>query len=49
MRNNSVKLYEIMTSGSCGDVIQRHFLSRALAAHLFSGLEPFVQFWKKAS
>ena len=23
----------------------RHFLSRALAAPLFGGVEPFVQFW----
>ena len=41
-------MYEIWTSGS-GDVVYRHFLSRALAARLFSGLEPFVQLWKKAS
>ena len=44
-----VKSYDIWTSGSGGDVVQRHFLSRALVAPLFSGLEPFVQFWKKAS
>ena len=44
-----VKLYEIWTSGSGGDVVYRHFLSIPLAAPLFSGLEPFVQFWKKAS
>ena len=46
MGNIHVKLYEIWTSGS-GDVVQRHFLSRALTAPLFSGLEPFVQYWKK--
>ena len=27
----------------------KHFLSIALAAPLCSGLEPFVQYWKKAS
>ena len=48
MGNIPVRLYEIWTSGS-GDVVSRHFLSRALAAPLFSGLEPFVQFWKVAS
>ena len=50
MGNIHVKLYGIWTSGSEGDVvIQRYFLSRALSDPLFSGLEPFVQFWKKAS
>ena len=48
MGNIHVKLYEIWTNGS-GDVVSRHFFSRALAAPLFSGLEPFVQYWKKAS
>ena len=43
--NIHVKLYEIWTSGPGGDVVKRHFLSRALAAPLFSRLEPFVQFW----
>ena len=43
-----VKLYEIWTSGSGGDVVNRHFLSIPLATPLFSGLEPFLQFWKKA-
>ena len=47
--NIYVKLYEIWTSGSGGDIVYRHFLSRALAAPLFSGLEPFVQYRKKAS
>ena len=42
MGNIHLKLYEIWTSGS-GDVVYRHFLYRALAANLFSGLEPFVQ------
>ena len=49
MRNIHVKLYEIWTSCSGGDAFKRHFLSRALAGPLFSGLEPFVQYWKKAS
>ena len=49
MRNIHVKLYEIWTSGSGRDVFNIYFLSRALAGPLFSGLEPFVQYWKKAS
>ena len=44
MGNIHVKLYEIWTSGS-GDIIERYFLSGALATLLFSGAEPFVQFW----
>ena len=44
-----MQIYEIWSSGSGGDVVKRHFLSKALAAPLFSGLEPFVQYWKKAS
>ena len=48
MGNIHVKLYVIWTCGS-GEVVYRHFLSRALATHLFSGLKPFVQYWKKAS
>ena len=32
MGNIHVKLYEIWNSGSRGDVVERHFLSRALAA-----------------
>ena len=36
MGNIHVKLYEIWTIGSGGDVVQRHFLSTALAAPLFS-------------
>ena len=43
MGNIHVKLYEIWTSSSRGDVVERYFLSRALAAPLFSGMEPFVQ------
>ena len=45
MGNIHVKLYEIWTCGLGGDVIQRYFIQRALAALLFSGAEPFVQFW----
>ena len=44
-----MKFDEIWTSGSGGDAVKSHFLSRALAAPLFSGLEPFVQCLKKAS
>ena len=44
-----MKVYRIRTSGS-GDVVLRHFLSRALVpVPLFSGLELFVQYWTKAS
>ena len=39
IRNNSVKLFCIWTSGS--DVV----LSRVLATPLFGQAEPFVQFW----
>ena len=49
MGNIHMKLYEIWTSGSGGDIVQRHFLPRALVAPLFSGMEPFVQYCKKAS
>ena len=45
MRNNSVKSFLIWTSGSGGNVIKRHFLSRALSTPLFGGGESFVQFW----
>ena len=31
------------------NIIQQYFLSRAMAAPLFRGVEPFVQFWYKAS
>ena len=44
MGNIHVKSYIILIIGSGGDVIERHFLSRVLAAPFFSGLEPFVQF-----
>ena len=45
MGNIHVKLCEIWTSGSGGDVFLRHFLSGALVALLLCGAEPFVQFW----
>ena len=44
MGNIHVKLYEVWTSGLGGDVAKRYFLSGALAAPLFRGAEPFVQF-----
>ena len=44
MRNISVKLFRIWTSCSGGNDIKRHFLSRALAAPLFGGAEPFCYF-----
>ena len=43
IRNNSVKLYSIWTSGSRENVIKRHYLSKALTAPLFGGAKPFVQ------
>ena len=45
MRNNSVKFFRFRTSGSGGNVIKRHFLSRALVAPLFGGAKPFVKLW----
>ena len=48
-RNNSAKLFSIWTSVSGGDTFKRYFLSGALAALMFSGAEPFVQFLKMAS
>ena len=45
MRNISVKLYKIYTSGSGGDAIKNIFLSTGLATILFRGAEPFRQFW----
>ena len=44
MGNIHVKLYEVWTSGLGGDLVKIYFLSGALAAPLFSGAEPFVQF-----
>ena len=44
MGNIHVKLYEVWTSGLGGNVVERYFLSGALAAPLFRGAEPFVQF-----
>ena len=38
------KLVLIEDSGSGGDAVLRDFLSRALAAPLFVGAEPFVEF-----
>ena len=47
MRNNSVKLFLIWTSGLGGNAVLRYFLSRNLAALLFSRAEPFGQFrWR---
>ena len=43
MRNPLVKLFLIWTIDS-GDVIQRYFLSTALAAILLGGAEAFRQF-----
>ena len=37
--------FKIRNSGSGGNTIKRHFLSRALVAPAFVGAEPFVQFW----
>ena len=46
MRNFSMKLFWIQTSGSEGDIFYRYFLSTALVAILFGGekhLENFVK------
>ena len=48
MGNIHVKLYGIWTSGSGGNAIKRHVLSRALAAPLFDGVGLFMHFWLKA-
>ena len=45
MGNIHVKIYGIWSSGSGGNVTKRHVLSRAPAASLFGGAEPFMQFW----
>ena len=42
MGNIHVELYGIWISGSEGDAVERYFLSRALAASLLSGPQPFV-------
>ena len=39
-----VKLYDIWTSGTAGDVFLLHFLSGARVALLFSRAKPFMQF-----
>ena len=49
LRNSYVKLFGILNSGSGGNVIKRHFLSRGLSPLMFGGVEPFVQFWLEAS
>ena len=49
MGNIHVKFYGISKSGSKGDVVLRHFFSRALTASLFSRLKLFVQFRYKVS
>ena len=45
MGNIHVKLHGIWTSGSKEMSFKDIFLPRALAVHLFSRPEPFVQFW----
>ena len=44
MRNNSMKIIRIWTSGSGGDITLKYFLSRSLATHSFGGEELFVHF-----
>ena len=41
IRNNLVKLFLIWTREN---VIEKHYLSKALTAPLFGGAKPFVQF-----
>ena len=48
-RINSVKLFWIWISGSVGDIVLWHFLSRALVAPISSQVESFVQFCYKPS
>ena len=45
MRNISVKLFKILTSGSGKDNILRHLSSRALETPVLSLAKVFVQFW----
>ena len=46
MKNISVKLFfDFRTVVMEEMLFKRYFLSRALAALLFSGAEPFMQFW----
>ena len=45
MGNIHVMLHVIWTSGSKEMSFKDIFLPRALAVHLFSRPEPFVQFW----
>ena len=45
IRNNSVKLFCIWTSGLVGNAVNRYLLSRALVVFLFNQAESFVQFW----
>ena len=49
MRNITVKLFEIWTSGSGGDVILTYFLSRALVGILFIGTNTFKLLWQMTS
>ena len=49
MRNNSVKTFLNLCQCFRRRCRLKYFLSRALAALLFSRAEPFMQFWKKAS
>ena len=48
MRNNSVKLFWIWTSGLGADVV-KNILSRGLAAPVYAGADPLVQFWWRVS
>ena len=45
IRNNSVNLFWIWTSGSRENVIKTHYLSKALKAPLFGEAKAFEQFW----
>ena len=47
MRNIHVKLNEIRTSASGGDVVLRYFLSGALVALLFSGVNHLCNFGRE--
>ena len=49
IRHHEEQFCEIILASGSGDVLLKDFLSGALAAHLFSGTEPFMLFCKRAS
>ena len=49
IKNNSVKIFRIWTSGLGGNTILRYFLSGALTAILFSGATSFEGYMRNNS